>query len=112
MAWIHTIDPADADPPLAELYRRVGNPDGTVDHVMTVHGLNPDGLRAHFELYVSSMHRPSPLSRAEREMVAVTPHTLGLHFFSQALVTHLSQTPLAISAFTTRGLSSTHQSLC
>jgi len=69
MSWIDTIDPDDAQGRLAELYKRACNPDGTVDRVMRIHSLNPASLHGHFEVYVSAMHRPSPLSRAERELV-------------------------------------------
>ena len=77
MPFIETIEPADATEPLAALYQRVGNPDGTLDEVMKVHGLNPDTLRTHFEMYVAAMHKPSPLSRMEREMVAVVVSRLN-----------------------------------
>ena len=70
MAYISTIAESDAQDDLAELYKRVGNPDGTVDNVMKIHALNPDSLRVHFEMYTAAMHRPSPLTKAEREMVA------------------------------------------
>lgn len=70
MAFIRTIPADQADERLAALYRRVGNPDGTIDDVMLVHSLNPESLDAHFNLYVAAMHRPSPLSRLEREIVA------------------------------------------
>ncbi len=71
MAYIRTIPEAQATDELAEAYRRVGNSDGTVDNVMKVHSLNVDSLRTHFAMYTAAMHKPSPLSRAEREMVAV-----------------------------------------
>jgi len=67
--YIETVDPASAEGELAELYGRVKNPDGTVDEVMLVHSLSPGSLRAHFELYVQAMHRASPLTRLERELV-------------------------------------------
>lgn len=70
MAYIQTICETDARGELADLYKRVGNPDGTVDNVMKIHALNPDSMRTHFEMYASAMHKPSPLSKAEREMVA------------------------------------------
>ena len=70
MAYIETIHERDASGELAALYQRVGNPDGTVDNVMKVHALNPESLRTHFEMYVAALHKPSPLSRTEREMVA------------------------------------------
>ena len=71
MAYIETISEADATGELARWYRRAGNPDRTVDNVMRIHSLNVETLRTHFEMYTATMHRPSPLSRAEREMVAV-----------------------------------------
>lgn len=71
MAYIRTIPEAQATGELAEAYKRVGNPDRTVDNVMKVHSLNVDSLRTHFEMYTAAMHKPSPISRAEREMVAV-----------------------------------------
>ena len=77
MAFIKTISPSEATGELANLYKRVGNPDGTVDNVMTIHALNPDTLRTHFEMYTAAMHRPSPLSRAERETVAVVVSRLN-----------------------------------
>ncbi len=77
MAYIETIAPENATGELADLYIRVGNPDGTVDNVLTVHSLHPDTLRTHFEMYTAAMHGPSPLSRAEREMVAVVVSRLN-----------------------------------
>ncbi len=77
MAFLKTIHENDATGELAGWYKRVGNPDGTVDNVMKVHSLNPDTLRTHFEMYTAAMHKHSPLSRAEREMVAVTVSRLN-----------------------------------
>jgi uncharacterized peroxidase-related enzyme len=69
MSWIETIHPDDADDVLTPLYKRVGNPDGTVDNVMRIHSLNPDSLDAHFEVYISAMHRKGPIKRYEREII-------------------------------------------
>ena len=77
MAFIKTIHENEATGELADWYKRVGNPDGTVDNVMKVHSLNPDTLWTHFEMYTAAMHGQSPLSRAEREMVAVTVSRLN-----------------------------------
>lgn len=71
MAFIETIPESAAEGELAALYKRYGNPDGTVDNVLKVHSLNPESLAAHCGLYVQSLHRPSPVSRAEREMIGV-----------------------------------------
>ena len=81
MTYIETIPESKAVGELAELYKRAGSPDGTVDNVMKVHSLNPATLRTHFELYKQALHGPSPLSRAEREMVAVVVSRLnGCHY--------------------------------
>ncbi len=81
MAYIKTISQDNAAGELAELYERCGNPDGTVDNVMKVHSLNPATLHTHFEMYKQALHEPSPLSRAEREMVAVVVSRLnGCHY--------------------------------
>lgn len=77
MAFIEIIPEDKAEGELAALYKRFGNPDGTVDNVLKVHSLNPASLDAHCALYVQSMHKPSPLSRAEREMIGVVVSRLN-----------------------------------
>jgi len=71
MAWIRTIDEDEAEGKLAELYRRLVEPWGGVDNILKVHSLNPASLKAHFELYKVVMRGRSPLTRAQREMIAV-----------------------------------------
>ena len=71
MAWIRVIPPAEADGELAQQYERMREADGTVDNILTIHGLNPPSLRAHFDLYKVCMYGRSELSRAQREMIAV-----------------------------------------
>jgi len=77
MPHIDIVPESDATGELAALYTRYGNPDGSVDNVLKVHSLNPASLEAHCALYVQAMHRPSPVSRAEREMVGVTVSRLN-----------------------------------
>jgi len=77
MSYIEVIAESEATGELARLYRRYGNPDGSVDSVLRVHSINPPSLEAHCALYVQSMHKPSPLSRAEREMVGVAVSRLN-----------------------------------
>ena len=69
--YIQPIPPNEARGRLAELYTRYANPDGTVDAILQAHSLSPGGLSAHAELYVEAAHRKSPLSRLERELIAV-----------------------------------------
>jgi alkylhydroperoxidase family enzyme len=72
MAWIRMIDEQDAEGKLSELYRRMKEPDGSVDNILKIHSLNPDSLQGHFEFYRSLMRGRSPLTRTQREMIAVT----------------------------------------
>jgi len=77
MSYIQIIPEQDASGELAELYTRYGNSDGSVDNVLKVHSLNPESLQAHCALYVQSCHRPSPVNRAEREIIGVTVSLLN-----------------------------------
>ena len=41
------------------------------DNILRIHGVNPKVLRAHYDIYKLTMFSESPLSRIQREMVAV-----------------------------------------
>ncbi len=41
------------------------------DHIIRVHGVHPRTLRHHYDLYLELMRGPGPLSRIQREMIAV-----------------------------------------
>ena len=41
------------------------------DNIIQIHGVHPRVMRQHYDLYIEVMRRPSPLSRKQREMVAV-----------------------------------------
>ena len=69
-AWIRTVGPGQADGELADVYRRIGASD-RADHVIRVHSLHPAGMEGHIDLYRSLMFGSSPLSRRQREAVAV-----------------------------------------
>jgi len=80
MAWIRVLSAteAKADKQLDRLYRSAAGSnagaDGAndeIDHILAIHSLHPASLRAHLMLYRTLMYGPSPLSRAQREMIAV-----------------------------------------
>jgi alkylhydroperoxidase family enzyme len=51
------------------------------DNILRIHGVNPPVLRAHFELYKTTMFGQSPLTRMQREMIAVVVSaTNGCHY--------------------------------
>ncbi len=71
MAWIDVIQEDEASGRLKEWYEKLVEPWGGVDEIMKIHSLNVPSLAAHYELYKTVMHRRSPLSKAQREMIAV-----------------------------------------
>ncbi len=72
MAWIRVIQEDKAEGELKQLYGQMTEPWGGVDNILKIHSLNPPSLRAHFEFYKTLMRGKSGLSRAQREMIAVT----------------------------------------
>ena len=71
MAWIRMIGKDEAEGDLADLYRRISPGDEPLDHILAIHSLHPQTLADHFASYKTIMFGKSPLSRRERELVAV-----------------------------------------
>lgn len=71
MAWIKTLSLDEATGKLRELYDAAVKRAGRVFQILRVQSLNPHALEASTELYKTLMHGPSPLSRRQREMLAV-----------------------------------------
>ncbi len=69
--WIDSIAPADATGELKALYDRIAGARGGVAQIHQAQSLNPKALAAHFELYKTIMFQASPLTRADREALAV-----------------------------------------
>ena len=71
-AWIETIDEADAEGLLRELYdKEFDKQHQQVDNILKVHSLHPETLRAHVDMYRTVMYGRSAISRAAREMIGV-----------------------------------------
>ena len=71
MAWIPYVPDEDASGLLSRLYESYSDSNGVLDHILKIHSLNPRSMRDHRELYSHLMRGPSPLSRVQREMIAV-----------------------------------------
>ena len=71
-AWIRTIDKEESRDKLKAQYEDVRSRRGQVSNVMKAHSLDPGAMRLHLDLYVHLMFGNSALSRAQREMIAVT----------------------------------------
>ena len=74
MAWIQLVEPDDAEGKVKELYDRAAQAgDGNVGPMIRAGSLNPDALEGRMKMHRGLMYgRTSSLSRAEREMIAVT----------------------------------------
>jgi uncharacterized peroxidase-related enzyme len=72
MSFIRTVSEAEATGQLAALYRRLAYQDGRVDEAYKALSLNPAVLAADAALYEATMYGESALSRAERELLALT----------------------------------------
>ena len=71
MSWIDEVDVADADGQLETIYAELVARRGKVSNILKVHGLNPEAMQNHLDLYMTIMFGKSGLTRAEREAVAV-----------------------------------------
>ena len=71
MAWIETIPESEAQGDLRLSYEAAVKRAGRVWNIIKVMSVTPLTLRAAMELYLASVHGPSPLTRAQREMLAV-----------------------------------------
>lgn len=73
-AWIEMLheDRDDLDPVLREQYTKMRDPRGHIDNILKIHSLHPASLQMHYDFYKLVMYGPSPLTRVQREMIAVT----------------------------------------
>ncbi len=70
MAYIDYIEYEDASDELKKLYESYGGANYTPANIVRIAGLNPKAMQHHVEFYRSIMFQKSPLSRAQREMIA------------------------------------------
>ncbi len=71
MAYIQTIDEKDARGLLKREYVSAAKRAGRVFNILKIMSLNAEVLQASMRFYLKLMFGPSPLSRAQREMLAV-----------------------------------------
>ncbi len=70
MAWIKQISDDEAEGQLARIFEAAIKRSGKVFNIVRLQSLNPSVLHAGMGLYMSAMFKDSPLSRAQREMLA------------------------------------------
>jgi alkylhydroperoxidase family enzyme len=71
MAEIATIPEYEATGPLAELYRKLADPQGRVANILKIQSLSPATLETHYAFYRALMFGRGPLTRTQRELLAV-----------------------------------------
>jgi len=81
MAYIEMIEPEEASGALKTEYETAIKRAGRVFNILKVQSLNADTLRASMQLYLATMHRPSGLSRAERELLATVVSQVNNCFY-------------------------------
>lgn len=71
MAYINTVAPDRARGTLRVQYEMAERRAGKVWNILQIMSPNPEVLSASMALYLQVMHGPSPLTRGQREMLAV-----------------------------------------
>lgn len=81
MAFIQTVPPAESTGLLKKIYDTAISRAGKVYNVLRIQSINPQALQGSMSMYAALMHGPSPLSRAQREMIAtVVSRTNDCHY--------------------------------
>ncbi len=71
MAWIETVSDDNAEGLLASLYKAAIKRAGKVYNIVRLQSANPPVLRSSMAIYRDIMFGDSPLSRGQRELIAV-----------------------------------------
>lgn len=71
MAYIETIDYKNSTGLLREIYDDLLKKRGKLADVHQIQSLHPETIVTHMDLYLSIMFGKSPISRSQREMIAV-----------------------------------------
>lgn len=71
MSWIKTIDPEKASGRTKEVFDRIMSERGHIANIFRAESMEPEVLNHQVDLYMQLMMGRGPLSREEREMIAV-----------------------------------------
>ncbi|NQT65212.1 MAG: carboxymuconolactone decarboxylase family protein [FCB group bacterium] len=65
------IDEEKAEWKLKEAYESIAGKGRKMAHILKVQSLNPEAMKAHYQLYRNIIMGKSDLTRAQREMIAI-----------------------------------------
>jgi len=71
MVWIRTVSPDEAEGRTREVLEKVIAERGHIANIFSAQSLEPETLGHHLDMYMEIMMGKGPLSRDEREMIAV-----------------------------------------
>jgi alkylhydroperoxidase family enzyme len=71
MPYIEKVQPDDAEGLLDRVFQARTKSAGRLWEIVAIQSLNPESLRESMRMYGQVMFGESPLSRAQREMIAV-----------------------------------------
>lgn len=71
MPWIRVIGLSEATGLLKQHYEAAIQRAGRIWNIVSIMSQNPPALKASMAFYGALMHGPSPLSRSQRELIAV-----------------------------------------
>jgi alkylhydroperoxidase family enzyme len=77
VSFIGYVSYDDASERLKGLYEKYGGPTKTPANIVRIAGLNPAALEGHMAMYRAIMFGRSPLSRNQREMIAVVVSSIN-----------------------------------
>ena len=75
------VEPEQADGPLKAEYEQAVRRAGKVFKILKLQSLNPRTLQASTKVYLATMHAPSELTRAERELLATVVSQVNNCFY-------------------------------
>jgi alkylhydroperoxidase family enzyme len=81
MAWIEMIEPERSEGALKEEYEHALQRAGKVYNIVKIQSLNSRVLHSSMQAYITIMHSPSELTRAEREMLATVVSSVNHCFY-------------------------------
>ena len=78
--YINHDDPS-ATPAIKKVLEKYGGENNQPDNIIRISSVNPLAMEGHMALYRSVHRGPSPVSRLQREMIAVTVSSInGCHY--------------------------------
>ena len=81
MPWISQIGVEDADGLLKQQFDAARERAGRVWHIVQIMSLNPRVMQASMQIYAATMFGRSPLTRTQRELLAVAVSAeVGCHY--------------------------------